>query len=72
MVLLVTPVAVELSVWIGIFGWGQPMAMRVWRWEIISCTVMNCAASSDSAADAMTNVMIWGIDIMAPLNQGKG
>jgi hypothetical protein len=30
-VLLVTPVAVELSVWIGLLGWDQPMAMRVWR-----------------------------------------
>jgi hypothetical protein len=28
-VLLVTPVAVELSIWIGLFGLGQPMAVRV-------------------------------------------
>ena len=28
-VLLVTPAAVELSVWIGLFGWGQPMLIRV-------------------------------------------
>ncbi len=28
-VLLATPAAVELSVWIWLFGWGQPMEMRV-------------------------------------------
>ncbi len=28
-VLLVTPAAVELSLWIGLLGWGKPMAMRV-------------------------------------------
>jgi hypothetical protein len=33
---------------------------------------MNSAASSDSAADAMTNLMIWAIDRMVLLNQGKG
>jgi hypothetical protein len=31
-VLLVTPAAVELSVWIGLLGWGQPISMSVWRW----------------------------------------
>ncbi len=48
------------------------MAMRVWQWGIISCAVMNSPASSDSAADAMTNLMIWAIDRMALMNQGKG
>jgi hypothetical protein len=71
-VLLVTPAAVELSVWIGLFGWGQLMVMRVWRWGIISCAVMNIVASSDSAAKAMTNLIILAIDRKAPLNQGKG
>ncbi len=70
--LLITPAAEELSIWIGLFGWGQPMAMRVWQWGIISCAVMNSAASSDSAAEAMTNLIIWPIDRMAPLNQGNG
>ena len=27
--LLGTPAGVELSVWIGLFGWGQPMSMRM-------------------------------------------
>jgi hypothetical protein len=45
-VFLVTPAAVELSIWIGLLGWGQPMAMRVWRRGIISCSVMNSTTSS--------------------------
>jgi hypothetical protein len=43
-VLLVTPATVELSIWIGLLGWGQPVTMRVWRWGIISHAVMNSAA----------------------------
>jgi hypothetical protein len=66
-VLLVTPAAVELSVWIGLFGWGQPMSIRVWWFGIISCAVMKRAASSALDADAMTNLMIWAIERMAPL-----
>ncbi len=50
------------------FCWGQPIAMRVWQWGIISRAVMNSAASSDSVAKAMTNLMIWAIDRMAPLH----
>jgi hypothetical protein len=53
------------------FWLGQPMVMRVWRWGNITHAVMS-AASSDSVADAMMNLMIWEIDRMAPLNQGKG
>ncbi len=65
-VLLVTPAAVELSVWIGDFGWGQPMSIRVWRCGIISRAVMKSAASSALDANAMTNLMIWAIDRIAP------
>jgi hypothetical protein len=70
--LLVTPAAVESSIWLELLGWSQPMAMRVWQWGIISRAVMNNAASSDSAAEAMTNLMIWAIDRIASLNQGNG
>ncbi len=66
-VLLVTPAAVELSVWIGFFGCGQPMLIRVWRCGIISLAVMKRAASLASDADAMTNLMIWAIERIAPL-----
>jgi hypothetical protein len=48
------------------------MAMRVWQLGIISLAVMNSAASSDSAADTMTNLMIWAIERMVLLNHGKG
>jgi hypothetical protein len=50
--LLVTPAAIELSVWIGLFGWGHPIEMSVCLWEIISLAMTKRAASSDSAADA--------------------
>jgi hypothetical protein len=71
-ILLITPAVVELSVWIGDVGCGHPMAMRVCRWRIISLAVTKRAASSDLAAEAMTNLMIWAMESMAPLNHGKG
>jgi hypothetical protein len=69
-VFLTTPAAVELSVWIGLLGWGHPMSMRVWRWGIILRAVINSAASLDSAADAITNLMIWAMESTAPLKCG--
>ncbi len=48
------------------------MAMRVWWWGIILHAVMKSAASSDLEAEAMTNLIIWAIDRMAPLNHGNG
>jgi hypothetical protein len=71
-VLLVTPAAVELSVWIGLFGWGHPIKMRVCLWGIISLAITKRAASSDLAADAITNLMIWAIERTAPLKCGTG
>jgi hypothetical protein len=70
--LLVTPAAVELSIWIGNFGWGHPIEMRVRLWGIISLAVTKRAASSDLAADAITNLMIWAMERTAPLNRGNG
>jgi hypothetical protein len=69
---MVIPVAVELFVWIGLFGWGQPMEMRFCLWGIISLAVTKRAASLDLAADAITNLMIWVIERTAPLNHGNG
>jgi hypothetical protein len=54
------PAAVKLSFWIGL--------LRVWRWGIISRAVINRAASLDSAADAITNLMIWAMESTAPLH----
>ena len=62
----------DLSVWIGVFGCGHPMAMRVCLWGIILHAVMNRAASSDSAAEAITNLIICAMESTAPLNRGNG
>jgi hypothetical protein len=72
MVLFVTPIAVELSVCTGLHGCGHPMLMRVWRWGTISRAAMNNAASSASAAEAMTNLMIVAMVNIAPLKRGIG
>jgi len=71
-VLLVTPTAVELSVWIGVFGCGHPIAMRVCLWGIISLAMMKRAESSYSAAEPITHLMIWAMESMAPLKRGNG
>jgi hypothetical protein len=71
-VLLVTPAAVELSVLLGLFGWGHPIEMRVYLWGIDSLAMTKRAASSDLVADAITNLMIWAIERTAPLKCGKG
>ncbi len=71
-VLLVTSAAVELSVWIGLFGWGQPMEMGVCLWGIISLAITKRAASLHSVADAITHLMIWAIERIAPLNCKNG
>jgi hypothetical protein len=67
MVLFVTPIAMELSVCTGLRGCGHPMSMRVCRWGTISHAAMNNAASSASAAEAMTNLMIVAMVKTAPL-----
>ncbi len=48
------------------------MEMRVCLWGIISLAVTKRAASSDSVADAITNLMIWAIERTAPLNRRNG
>ena len=72
MVLFVTPIAVELWVCMGLRGCGHPMLMRVCRWGTILRAAMNNAASSASAAEAMTNLMIVAMVKTAPLKQGIG
>jgi hypothetical protein len=71
-VLLVTPAAVELSIWIGLFGWGHSIEMRVCLRGIISLAITKRAASSYLAADAIANLMIWAMERMAPLNRSNG
>ncbi len=48
------------------------MEMRVCLWGIISLVITERAASSDSAANAITNLMIWAIERAAPLNHKNG
>ncbi len=48
------------------------MEMRVCLRGIISLAVTKRAASSDLAADAITNLMIWAIERIAPLNRKNG
>ena len=70
MVLFVTPTAVELSVWIGDFAWGQPILMRVWRRGGIQLAVMNRADSLALAAEDMTNLIISAMARTGPLKAG--
>ena len=55
MMFLVTLDVVELSVWMGKYGFCQCMLIRDLRRDIIALVVMNRAPSSDSAAEAMKN-----------------
>ncbi len=48
------------------------MEMRVCLWRIIPLAITKRAASSDSVADAITNLMIWAIERKAPLNRRNG
>jgi hypothetical protein len=52
--------------------WLGPTQMRVCLWGIISLAITKRAASSDLAAEAITNLMIWVIERTAPLNCGNG
>jgi hypothetical protein len=72
MVLFVIPIAVELSVWIGLCGCGHPMSMRVCLWGIILRAAIKSAASSASAAKAMTNLIMVAIVRTMPLRPGNG
>ena len=66
------PTSVELSVWIGNLGCGQPISMSVLRSGIIFLDVMYSAAISASAADAITYLMIFAIVNTGPLSFGFG
>ena len=62
--------AVELSVCIGVSGWGWPSPMSVCRIETAVFALMNNAPNSASAADDMTALIIWEILRTAPLLRG--
>ena len=72
MVLLMTPAAVELSVWIGDEGCFQTISINVWQMGNIYLAIMYSAPSSSSAAEDMTNLMIWAIVRIGPFHLGVG
>ena len=72
MVLLTTPVAIKLSVWIGDGGCFQNISINVWRMGTIYLAVMYSEPSSASAAEDITNLMIWEIARIAPFHSGVG
>ena len=61
MVLLVNITAIELSIWIGGLGCGQPISIGVLRRVILFLAVMYNAAISNSVDDAITDLMIYAI-----------
>ena len=72
MVLFINTTAVKLSVWIGDGGCFQPISMNVWRTGTIYLAVMYSTPSSDSAAEDITNVMIWAIVRVSLFHLGIG
>ena len=66
------PRAVVLSVWMGDLGWGHPISSRDCRSGTISLAQMYSPASSASAAEEATNLMIWARVMMGPLCGGTG
>ena len=58
-VLFVNPAAAELSVWMGDLGCGHPIYSSLLRIGTIVLAVRYSAASSASAADAITGLMIF-------------
>ena len=58
MVELATPTAFELSYWMGDLGCGHPISVRDWRSGTMALEQMKRPASSASAAEDMTFLMI--------------
>ena len=65
--LLTTPSAVELSVWIGVGGCLWPISLRMARMYTASRAMMYKAPSLALAADDITFLMIWAMLRTAPL-----
>ena len=65
--LLMTPSAVELSVWIGVRGCGCPSLASICRKHTASFALRNSAPNSTSAADDITALIIVPMVRIAPL-----
>ena len=70
--LLMTPAAVEFLVCICKVGWGKPILVRVWHSGDIPLAVVNRPSSSESTAEAMTNLIICAMVSMLSLKRGTG
>ena len=70
MVLFMTPNAMELLVWVGDCPRVHYISVEIWRRGTISLAVMNRSASSASAAEYMTNFIIWAMVRMGTLCRG--
>ena len=68
MVLLTIPTVVELSMCIGVGGWGCPNSCSVKHITFACLVFNNSAPSSASAADAATHFKIEHMTCMAPLS----
>ena len=71
-VFVMTPCAVELSVWTCVGGWGCPISSNVFHMGTAFWALMNNAPSLASAADAITALMMVATFSTAPLLGGKG
>ena len=72
MVELDTPTAVELLHWMGDLGCGHPISVRDWRSGTMVLAQMKRPASSASAAEDMTFLMICATVRTGPLYVGAG
>ena len=72
MVALDNPTAVELSRWMGDLGCGHPISVRDWRSGTMALAQMKSPASSASAAEDMTLLMIYATVRTGPLYVGAG
>lgn len=70
MVLLMNPIAVELSTCIGVGGCSWPISWRAVRIGTASLAARNVAPTSASIADDMTALMIFARTWTAPLSGG--
>ena len=68
MVLLTIPIAVVLSMWIGVVGYGWPNSARISLVLFASFVLRNNVPNSASAADAATILRISYDIVMLPFN----
>ena len=71
MFLLATPMAVLLSICIGVLGCLCPISCSIFLQGTASRALINIALSSASAANDMRALMIWAILSIAPLLAGS-